>query len=117
MVAGIAIGGLAVERLHAQAKPPVYSVAEITVTDMDAYMKEYVPQTMTYNKTSGAKLLAASAKVTQLSGGAPQRVAINVWPSLEALQAARSSPEFTKLRTIGEKYATFHEFAVEGVAQ
>jgi len=117
MVAGIAIGGLAVQGLHAQAKPPVYTVAEITVTNMDAYMKEYVPQVQAYNKTSGGKLLAASVKVTPLTGSAPQRVAINIWPSLDALQAARSSADFKKLRAIGEKYATFHEYAVEGLAQ
>ncbi len=117
MLAGVAIGAFAVQGLHAQAKPPVYTVAEITVTNMDAYMKEYVPQVQTYNKTGGGKLLAASVKVTPLTGSAPQRVAINIWPSLDALQAARNSAEFKKIRAVGDKYATFHEYAVEGLAQ
>jgi uncharacterized protein (DUF1330 family) len=117
MLAGIAVGGLAVQGLHAQGKTPIYTVAEITVTNMDAYMKEYVPQVQAYNKTGGGKLLAASVKVTPLTGSAPQRVAINVWPSMEALQAARNSDNFKKIRAIGDKYATFHEFAVEAVPQ
>ena len=43
MLAGIAIGATAVQGLHAQAKPPVYVVSEIDVTNVDAYTKEYVP--------------------------------------------------------------------------
>ena len=44
LLAGVAVGGLAVEGLHAQAKTPVYFVAEIDVTNPDAYAKEYVPK-------------------------------------------------------------------------
>jgi hypothetical protein len=37
MIAGVALGGAAIQGLHAQAKPPVYYVAEIDVTNPDAY--------------------------------------------------------------------------------
>ncbi len=40
LAAGVAIGGAAVQGLHAQAKPPAYVVSEIDVTDKDAYVKE-----------------------------------------------------------------------------
>jgi hypothetical protein len=40
-LAGIAIGGLAVQGLHAQGKGPIFVVAEIDVTNVDAYVKEY----------------------------------------------------------------------------
>ena len=43
MLAGVALGAVAVQGLHAQAKPPLYSVAEIDVSNLDAYLKEYVP--------------------------------------------------------------------------
>ena len=33
LVAGAAIGGAAIQGLHAQAKPPVYVVGEISVTN------------------------------------------------------------------------------------
>lgn len=80
MLAGIAIGAVAVQGLHAQAKPPIYTVAEITVKNMDAYMKEYVPEVQAYNKKSGAKLLAASVKITPLNGIPPQRAGLYpVW--------------------------------------
>ena len=115
MVAGIAIGGLAVQSLHAQAKPPIYEVTEIDVTNMDSYMKEYLPKLQAANRKAGGKILAASARITPLTGSPPQRLGIVVWESVEQLQAARNSAEFKAARAIGEKYATFHEFAVEGL--
>jgi uncharacterized protein (DUF1330 family) len=115
LVVGIAIGGLAAQSLHAQAKPPIYEVTEIDVTNMDSYMKEYLPKLQVANRKAGGKILAASASITPLTGSPPQRLGIVVWESVEQLQAARNSPEFKAARAIGEKYATFHEFAVEGL--
>jgi hypothetical protein len=43
MAASFALGGLAVQGLHAQAKPPAYVVAEVTVKDQDGYTKEFLP--------------------------------------------------------------------------
>jgi len=44
VIAGFGLGGLSIHTLHAQAKPPVYTVAEIDVGNNDAYMKEYAPR-------------------------------------------------------------------------
>jgi hypothetical protein len=44
VVAGFGIGALTVQSLHAQAKPPVYYIAEVDVTNVDAYTKEYAPK-------------------------------------------------------------------------
>ena len=77
MLAGFGLGSVAVQGLHAQAKPPVYYISEISVTDLDGYTKEYAPK----------------------------------------VQAWRNSAEYKELRKIGDKYATFRAFAVEGVPQ
>jgi uncharacterized protein (DUF1330 family) len=115
MVAGMAIGGVAVQGLHAQARPPIYEIAEIDVTNTDAYLKDYLPRIRAARENGGGKVLAASAGITQLAGSTPpQRVGIVVWESLEQLQAVRASSEFKAARAIGKKYATFREFAVEG---
>jgi hypothetical protein len=37
LVAGAAIGGAAIQGLHAQAKPPIYVVQDITVSNLEAY--------------------------------------------------------------------------------
>src|SRR5262245_1663910 len=42
MVVGAALGGAAMEALHAQAKPPVYMVAINELSDPERYAKEYV---------------------------------------------------------------------------
>jgi hypothetical protein len=41
IAAGFGLAAITVHGLHAQAKPPVYYVAEIDVTNPDAYAKEY----------------------------------------------------------------------------
>ena len=118
LIAGAAIGGAAIQGLHAQAKPPVYVVGENTVTNVDAYAKEFVPLARASIKNAGGKVVGASQKVTSLEG-APQtaRVTINVFDSLEKAQAWRTGAEYTAARKIGDKYATFRAFTVEGVPQ
>jgi uncharacterized protein (DUF1330 family) len=118
LVAGAAIGGAAIQGLHAQAKPPVYVVGENTVTNADAYIKEFVPLARASIKNAGGKSVAASQNVTSLEG-APQksRVTINVFDSLEKAQAWRTGAEFTAARKIGDKYATFRAYVVEGLPQ
>ena len=44
----------------------------------------------------------------------PKRVVIYMYPSMEALQAWRNDPDYVQVRRIGEKYAKYHTFAVEG---
>jgi hypothetical protein len=63
LVAGTAIGGAAVQGLYAQAKPPVYVVSEITVNNVDAYAKEYVPLAQAALKKSGGRLVVVSQAV------------------------------------------------------
>ena len=44
LLAGAALGAAAVQGLHAQAKPPIYYVAEIDVTDLEGWTKDYGPK-------------------------------------------------------------------------
>jgi uncharacterized protein (DUF1330 family) len=116
MLAGIVVGAGAVQTLHAQAKPPVYVITEIDVTNAEGYAKEYVPLVQASIKAAGGKLLAAGQKVTSFEGDPPKpRVAVLVWESLEKAQAWRDSAEFKGARKVGEKYAKFRAFAIEGL--
>ena len=118
VVAGFGLGAVAVQGLHAQAKPPIYYIAEIDVTNLDAYTKEYAPKAQALIKASGGRLLAAGQKVTSIEGAPPKpRVAVQVWDSMEKIQAWRNSAEFKELRKIGDKYAKFRTFTVEGLPQ
>jgi uncharacterized protein (DUF1330 family) len=118
MFAGAALGAAAIQGLHAQAKPPIYSVAEINVTNLDAYLKEYAPLAQAGIKAGGGRLLAAGQNVTSVEGQPPaSRVAIQAWDSMEKLQAWRNSAAFKEARQIGDKYAKFRTFTVEGSLQ
>jgi hypothetical protein len=56
MLAGAALGAAAMHGLHAQAKQPIYYVAEIDVTNSEAYAKEYVPKAQAIIKAAGRSL-------------------------------------------------------------
>ncbi len=119
LVAGAAIGGAAIQGLHAQAKPPVYVVQEITVSNLDPYLKEYVPKARALGDASGSRSLTlGSGRVTSIAGE-PQksRVVIRQWESMEKIQAWLNSAEYKELQKIGDKYAKFRIFAVEGLPQ
>ena len=118
MLAGVALGALAVQGLHAQAKPPIYVVTEIDVSNLDAYLKEYVPVAQAALKAGGGRILAAGQNITPIEGTPPKsRVTILQWESIEQYNAYRKSPAFADARKIGETYAKFRTFAIEGMPQ
>ena len=116
MLTGIAIGAVAMQGLHAQAKPPAFVVAEVDVTNPDGFTKEYVPLAVKALGAAGSNPLARGGKVVAISGAPPKRIVINRFDSLDQAVAAYNSPAYKEARAIGEKYATFRAFAVEGLA-
>jgi uncharacterized protein (DUF1330 family) len=118
LVVGVAVGAAAVEALHAQANPPVYVISEIDITNQDGYMKEYVSKIRDAIKAGGGRIIAASQQATPGEGDAPKgRVVIQLWDSVGQWQAYRNSAATKAAREIGDKYAKFRSFAVDGVAQ
>jgi uncharacterized protein (DUF1330 family) len=115
MLTGFGLGAVAVQGLHAQAKPPVYQVTEIDILDQEAYLKDYVPKSRAAIQAAGGKLLAAGGKTTAIEGEPPKsRVVIQQWDSLEKIQAYRNSAAFKDLLPLREKLAKFRSFVVEG---
>jgi len=123
MLASAALGGLAVEAVHAQAKPPVYFIGEIDVSNPDGYAKEYLPKAREIIKAHGGRLIAAGgaagsgSPVMAVDGEAPKRVVIYLYPNMDAVRAWRNDPAYEQVRKVGEQYATYHTFAVEGLPQ
>ena len=117
MLAGAALGGAAIQALHAQAKPPVYMIAINEVSDPNSYAREYVPPAQKSVKDRGGEYVAAGPG-TQVAGNLPNGpVVIIRWESMEALQGWHNSPEFQAALKVGEKYAKFNILAVNGVRQ
>ena len=116
LVVGAAIGGAAVQGLHAQSKPPVYLIGQVEVTDQTGYQREFVPQASARVQTAGGRFLARGGNVTALVGNAPPpRVVIQQWESMDALMSWFNADETKKLRELQAKYAKVQVFAVEGL--
>jgi uncharacterized protein (DUF1330 family) len=122
MLAGVGIGAVEIQSLYAQTNRPVYLVTEIDVTDPGAYITEYAPKFQASIKAAGGLIIAlggaggAGAKfVTQVEGQPPKRVVIQVWDSLQKMQAWRSSDDYREARKIGDQYAKFRSYAVDGL--
>jgi uncharacterized protein (DUF1330 family) len=117
MLAGIGIGAAIVQGLHAEAKPPVYYISEIEISNLDAYLKEYAPKTQAVIEAAGGRVVAAGKPIA-IEGEPPaSRVVVQVWGSMEELQTWRDSEARKEIRPIGEKYAKFRSFAVEGASR
>jgi uncharacterized protein (DUF1330 family) len=122
MFVGIAIGGVAVQVLHAQAKPRAYVVIEIDVLNQDAFFKEFVPVAVKTIMDQGGKFLARGGKLVNIEGPGPvysevKRLSVVEFENMEKAQATFASPSYSDVRTIGNKYAKFRIVAVEGPAQ
>ena len=117
IIAGFGLGAVSIHTLHAQAKPPVFTISEIEVSNPDAYAKEYVAKAQALIRKNGGRIIAASSNVTAIEGKAPKRLAIQQWESMEKLKAHYATAEYKDLRKIGNKYAKFNIVALEGLPQ
>ena len=119
LIASGAIGAAAIQTLHAQAAPPVYVIEEIEVSNLDSYLREYaVKSTALVNKFGGRRLIIGNGKITPIEGEPPKsRVVVLRWENMDKMQAWFNSPENKQLREIGDKYAKFRIYAVEGLPQ
>ena len=121
MLACTAIGAAAVTGLHAQAKPPVYLVTEIDVTNPEAYGTEFAPKAQATIKAAGGRFVViggtagvGAKPITAMAGTPPKRLTIQAWDSMDALNAWYKGADYQAALKIGEKYATFRRFAIEG---
>lgn len=124
LLVGVGVGGLGVQEIHAQAKvqKPVYLVGEVEVKDLEGYTKEYSPKVRETVKAAGGRVIAfgnagGANNVVTLEGAPAKRVFIQVWDSAEQMQAWFDSDAYKEARKIGDKYATFRHFVVDGAAK
>ena len=119
LLASTLLGAAVVTGLHAQAKPSVFVITEIDISDPEGYGNEFVPKARAI-KAVGAKFLAvggigSGAKpITSLEGTPPKRVTVQQWDSLDALKAWYNGNDYQEALAVGRKYGTFRRYAVEG---
>jgi uncharacterized protein (DUF1330 family) len=99
LLAGVAIGALALQGLHAQgAKLKAYSVSEFEILDSSA-QSTYLPLARkALEAAHGRALRTAAGRVVQIEGApAPKTVGIVEWDSLDDAVAFYKSKAFTDL--------------------
>ena len=117
LFAGIAMGAIAVQGLHAQAKPPTYAVIDIeSITDPTGY-SAIGPKGGPSVAAFGGKFIARTEAIASSDGTPPKRVAIIEFDSLAKAQAWRASPAMREIWAIQDKTSKSRIFFVEGLAQ
>ena len=116
LVAGVAVGGAAIQGLHAQAKPPAYVVIPILKINDAAGFKAGV-----LDKATGAAMTAAGGRYVirsqnfiSLDGNPPERLVIIAFDSVEQAQAFENTPAQKEITAARIKTTNSLSFIVEG---
>jgi uncharacterized protein (DUF1330 family) len=115
MIAGAALGGAAIQGLHAQTKLKAYSVGEIEVIDASAQPGYVPPVRSTIQNSNGRSLRTVNGRVVSIEGGAPPKnVAIVEWDSVDDALAFYKSKAWTDLAPQRDKsQKTIRRYVVE----
>lgn len=109
---------LAIVAIKARGTQPgvlkAYAVAEINVTDPEAY-KQYIHAVTPVVAQFGGKYLVRAGTVVPLEGDAPAgRVVIIEFPSLATAKSFEASPEYLKIAPLRQRASRSKLFLVEG---
>ena len=120
MLAGIAIGATAIQGLHAQAKPPVYAVVDVSeITDPEGFKaigQRSTAEAAAVFKALGGRYITRTDKITAIDGTAPKRFIIIAFDSAEKAQAWNNLPAQKEVTAIRIKTTKSRAFIVEGMS-
>ena len=115
MIAGAALGGAAIQGLHAQAKLKAYSIAEVEVTNASA-QPGYLPDVRkAIEQSHGRSLRTLNGRIVSVEGGTPPKnLALVEWDSVDDAMAFYKSKAWTDLAPQREKsQKTIRRYVVE----
>ena len=117
MLAGIAIGAVAIQGLHAQATPKAYTVSELETIDATAAADVAKRIQAAQTNAGGRNFRTGGGKVVGMEGAPPpKRVAIAEWDSLEKAEAFFKSKAWTDLAPDRDKaLKTIRRYGVEAL--
>jgi uncharacterized protein (DUF1330 family) len=113
LVAGAAVGGAAIQSIHAQAKTAYVIVAIRSVVDADNY-KTVTEQAPAVVAAAGGRLVVATNAITSLDGKPPQRFVLIAFDSAAKAQAWYDSPAMKEINAMRIKSTDSLSFIVEG---
>jgi len=110
------LGGAVIQRLHAQATPPVYVVVDIAdITDPEGFKAVPLksgPETLA---PFGGKYVIRTEKITPLDGTAPKRFVVIAFDNVERAKAWKASASSNEVDVIRDKTTKSIQFLVEGM--
>ena len=116
LVAGVAIGGAAIQGLQAQTKPPTYVVVAIRkITDADSFKTNVVAKASAAVAASGGNFVIRTDKITSLDGNPPARFVLIKFDSVEKAQAWHNSAAQKEIDAARAKSTDSLSFIVEGM--
>ena len=120
LATGATIGSVAIQGLHAQAKPPVYVVIPILKINDAAVFKAGVTDRASEGaaetKAEGGRYIIRSQQFTPLDGNPPQRLIVIAFDSVEKAQSWRNSTIVKEETAARLKSTTSLSFIVQGTS-
>jgi uncharacterized protein (DUF1330 family) len=114
MLVGTPIGAAAVNELHAQGKAPgAYAILDISEILDPATVPQIVAKAVSATKAAGGQYLAATEKITALTGDPPKRVAIVAFDSVDQAKAWYSSPAQQEVNAMDDKAVKHRWYIVD----
>lgn len=116
IIAGIAGGMAAIDRLHAQIKSPgAYVVVDVSeISNPEAY-KEIGPKSGPAAIAAGGRLIARTDNIIALSGTPPKRFVIIAFDSIDKAKAFDTTPAQQEVNALTERAIKARRFIVEGM--
>ena len=117
MIAGAAVGGAAIQGLHAQGTKPGYAVVDISeITDPEAFKGITTSPTTTPSGMAalGGRYIMRTENITALDGTPPKRFVVIQFDSVEKAKAWNATPQLAEINAIRAKAAKSRSFVVEG---
>ena len=86
LLAGVGLGAIVMQGLHAQASLPVYLVFDAEIKDQAAY-QPFLQTAVREVQSQGGRFIVAGATPEMLSGSgsSSNRVSVSQWPNKEAV--------------------------------
>ena len=116
MLAGRVLGGVAIEGLHAQAKPPTYVVIDIASMTEGFKAVPASPGAKPERLTAlGGRYIMRTEAITALDGTPPKRFVVLAFDSKEKAQDWAHAPDVKETNAMRVKTTNSRSFMVEGL--
>jgi uncharacterized protein (DUF1330 family) len=114
MLVGASLGAAAVNELHAQGKSPgAYAILDISEILDPAAVPQIVARAVPSAKAGGAQYLAATEKITALSGVPPKRGVILAFDGIDQAKAWYNSQAQQEVNAMDDKAVKHRWYIVD----